>query len=319
MKFKITLFLILASTPVLTYGDDFRKACVEAALQSSPQNLVPSSPTKNIEWITSQLKQLSYNEIWSDGDSLAVDVGIRPLVIGILADARDCNQVALVLSTLQKFKMEGISVEGMAFVFSSSFEGYKKQFKTRFFLKEYILAQEDLNKSTKLVSEWVTLDKNPRKLLEITSFAQSYEKIKSDIRKIVNEEEMSSFKEKLRKIDQVSQKWALDRLYALHTKVKKLEEEKNADSLNQKLADLDVQVKLYDEIRRGLWDKAGQTAAKIKFPSPKLKVEMAKGRQNIENILKVIRGDTEDLEKQIRATFEESKIFVENELKDTPP
>lgn len=314
MKPLLTAFIISLISIASQGATDYKKDCLIAKKYENDPN--PAEKVNMSEWIRAQILQIGYL-VWQGKDSYAVDVGARPYVFLIQGNTDNCEVTGFMLNSLQRMRLQKNSPEGLVFVFGPSAENYKSNFKTKIFLKEYLLTEDEVkHHSARLFAEWIRFDQNPKRIIDIATVTKSLTKLRKELKRVIDENELESFRSNLKKLQSNSQNWAIEKLYTARGKLLKIEESKNIENMNQKITDFEEHLVLYDQVRRGLWDKAQNTFQKISHASEKLKTAMAKGKNNIEGILKVIRADTQGLEKEIQQCFKESKDIVENELKD---
>ncbi len=283
----------------------------------------PHYKINTLDWIKTQIEELGYKQVVQLDDSLAVELGSRTLVIGIEGDVDSCKTVTAMLKILRRYKDQGLDTKtnGMVFIFSrqpingSLADAYKKKIKSKVFIKQYIVTEKDLPQIASTGESWFKYDQNPEKILgsEVATFVKRFGHPQPDLNKVVNSTEVKKFQEGLKQMLTASKKWGADQFVLFQDKIKN---QPQNDEVKEKLSDLQKHIELYDEVRRGLWERAQQTNAQIHFPSEKLKNEIGKGRHNIENILKTIKADTQNIEKDIRSSFDENKKFVQEELKE---
>jgi hypothetical protein len=307
----ITTFAFLASYFSMTQAafavaDSFAQDC---------QTVEKTPGIKKIEWIKTQMEQMGFSTNLKENEFLCTSLGDRNYILNLWADESDCEAVGAMLSSMKKIKDKKSPIQGMSFVISKNLDEYKKTLGQKVILKDTKITAEDLKKNPKLIDEAVKLDQNPAKIFVCTEYVKSFGKINTDIRRVVDEKEIKDLKDKIKKYEVASKNWALEQSYKFNEKIIKLTD-KSVDRLNEKVTDLEKHIQLYDQVRRGLWTKVSQTSEKIKFPSPKLKDELSKGRMNTETIMKTIKSDVDNLEKDIKTSFTETKKLIEEQLKD---
>lgn len=307
MKFILMIITLISSTSFAAV--DYKKDCFIAQKYVDEPN--PAARVNLNEWVKTQAEQMGFVTKAQGLDGFTVEVGTRPYILVVQGDLHNCEITGMMLKALQKLKDHQPPIEGMVFIF-----GKPVGLKNKIVLKEYNLTQEDVGRSNRLFADWVGLDKDPRKLLDIVALskplAKTIGKIKKDLKKIIDADEIKKLELDIQKVQYESGKWEIPQLISFKEKLVAMTEKKNIEILNSKVLDFENYVKLHDEVRRGLWDKANDTASKIITPSPKLKLAMEKGRSNIEGILKVIKGETENIEAEIKHTFKESKEVLSN-------
>jgi hypothetical protein len=181
----------------------------------------------------------------------------------------------------------------------------KSRLKTKVFFKEYILSEV---KGT----PWIDADQKPATVLgdHVKSFARDFDALKVELKRFVGTEQVQGFDQQFKKLLADSKTWSAEKIIDFQNNVFKSAEFNQ--NLRVKISDLKKQIVLYDQVRRGLWTQAEQTLKELQLPSEKLKIEMTKGKANIEDILKTIRADVRTTEVEIKNRFEKTRKYIES-------
>lgn len=286
MKQLILTLIILNST--ITFAQNFKKECDDV-------------PHK-IDWIKTKVESLGFTPTLTDKEVLNLDLGTRSEVVVIWVSPRDCVAVGQSLEILQKIKKSNMQLYGVTISFADAFKVNKV------LLKDFVLP---VNVSINtFLNKIASLDKNPIEALELNQVNEEFKKLHPSIKKVVDEKDIKQTKEKIILLKDKIEKWSLEK--ALKFK-ESLVKKTPIQALNDKVDDYERHIVMYDKMRRGLWEDAQKEVGKLKTLNPKLKDEIAKGRENLETILKLTKLEIQGIEKDIQKSFKERKQLLESD------
>lgn len=292
----------------LAFASSYESQCETAKKFSRDPN--PQFRRSVQDWAKERIQELGYTDYLQQPHSLALELGTKPFGVLVTVNSNSCSEVARLLTTLKSIKEnDGLAkVNKIVFVlhdFEEKELEIKSRLKTKVFFKEYTLSEV---KGT----PWIDADQKPATVLgdHVKSFARDFDALKVELKRFVGTEQVQGFDQQFKKLLADSKTWSAEKIIDFQNNVFKSAEFNQ--NLRVKISDLKKQIVLYDQVRRGLWNQAEQTLKELQLPSEKLKIEMTKGKANIEDILKTIRADVRTTEVEIKNRFEKTRKYIES-------
>lgn len=284
---KLLLIIYLTSIPL--FAADLKTQCSQEA-------------DKN-QWIYSQIETMGLEKAKLSKNPISVEFNAREEALVVWVPPNNCEAITHALITLSKIKKQNVELKGVRFVFTEDFKVNKVV------LKDFVLP---LKVSTNTFLKNLThLDANPVEALEISKLFDDYKKLNPNLKKLIEENEIQKAKEKLTQIKDKAKTWSLKQ--ALDFK-ESWGKHKPILDFNSDVKDHEALVLSFDKLRRGLWEDGLKEFEKVAGKNEKLKEEVNKGRENLDNILKHFKSEILKFEAQVQKTFKEKhQVLFSNE------